>query len=435
MGHAQESAFREIKECLIPPLVLALYYVNRKTKISSDASKYGIGGVVLQEQDDGFWKPIAYFSRKLTNVELHYSPIEKEALGFTSLCKCASDYILGKPIIGVTDHKPLLPMLMKHCLDQLPPRIQRFRMRLLRFNIVKNSTSLLSSLDQLDVRTATSVQTYDFSTLYTSIPHNLLKSRITALIHNSFKRRNGSNRYTHIKITSGKGYFIDTVNPGGDNLYTADQICRMVEFLIDNIFVKFGGCLFRQVIGIPMGTNCAPLLADLFLYSYESEFLDNMIRGGHRKLARSFNLCYRYIDDLIVFNNKKFGDYVKEIYPSQLTVEKANTSDDLANYLDLTFIIESNNRLYTKLYDKRDDFDFHIVNFPFLSSNIPSRPSYGVYISQLIRYARCCSYYDDFGYRHKLLVDRLLSQGYEVKRLRNSFKKFHGRYPDLIGKY
>ena len=61
--------------------------------------------------------------------------------------------------------------------------------------------------------------------------------------------------------------------------------CRMVEFWIDNIFVKFGGCLFRQVIGIPMGPSCAPLLADLFLYSYESEFLDNMIRGGNRKLA------------------------------------------------------------------------------------------------------------------------------------------------------
>ena len=67
-----------------------------------------------------------------------------------------------------------------------------------------------------------------------------------------------------------------------------------------------------------------------------------MIRGGHRKLARSFNLCYQYIDDLIVFNNNKFGDYVKEIYPSQLTIEKANTSDDLANYPELTFIIESN---------------------------------------------------------------------------------------------
>ena len=100
----------------------------------------------------------------------------------------------------------------------------------------------------------------------------------------------------------------------------------MIEFLIDNIFVQFGGRLFRQVIGIPMGTNCAPLLADLFLYSYENEFLDNMIRSGHRRLARSFNLCYRYIDDLIVFNNKKFLDYLKEIYPSQLTVEKANKS-------------------------------------------------------------------------------------------------------------
>ena len=65
------------------------------------------------------------------------------------------------------------------------------------------------------------------------------------------------------------------------------------------------------------------------------------------------------------------------------------------------------------------------------SSNL----SYSVYISQLIRYARCCSYYDDFGYGHKLLFDRLLSQGYEVKRMRNSFKKFYGTYPDLIGKY
>ena len=178
-----------------------------------------------------------------------------------------------------------------------------------------------------------------------------------------FKRRNGSNRYTHIKINSRKGYFTDTINPGGDNLYTADQICRMVEFLIDNIFVKFGGCLFCQVIGIPMGTNCAPLLADLFLYSYESEFLD-MIRGGHRKLARSFNLCYRYIDDSIVFNNKKFENYVKDIYPSQLTVEKANTSDDLANYLDLTFIIESNNRLYTRLMPVKVT-SFREIHFDF----------------------------------------------------------------------
>ena len=140
--------------------------------------------------------------------------------------------------------------------------------------------------------------------------------------------------------------------------------------------------------GIPMGMNCAPLLADLFLYSYEDEFLDNMIRSDHRRLSRSYNLCYRYTDDLIVFNTKKFLDYLKEIYPSQLTVEKANKSDHLADYLDLTIMIDSGGKLLTRLYDnKRDDFDFHIVNFSFLSCTLPSGPSYGVFISQLIRYA------------------------------------------------
>ena len=199
--------------------------------------------------------------------------------------------------------------------------------------------------------------------------------------------------------------------------------------------MQFGGCLFRQVIGIPVRTDCAPLLAHLFLYSYENEFLDNMIKSGHRRLARSFNLCCRYIDDLIVFSNKKFLDYLKEIYPSQLTVEKANKPDHLADYLDLTFIIDSGGKLLTRLYDKRNDFDFHIVKFSFLSSNIPSCPSYGVYISQLIRYAWCCSHYEDFRYHHKCLVDRLLSQGYRALRHEKSFKKFYGKYQDLIEKY
>ena len=256
--------------------------------------------------------------------------------------------------------------------------------------ILKNSTSLLSSLDQLDACTATSVQTFDFSTLYTSIPHDLLKSRISNLVHNAFRKKDGSVRYTHIKVTRAQGYFTHDINGGGDNMYTADNFCKMIEFLIDNIFVQFGGRLFLLVIGIPMGTNCAPLLADLFLlflYSYEYEFLDSMIKSDHRRLARSFNLCYRYIDDLIVFNNKKILDYLFIIYPSELTVEKANKSDHLADYLDLTFIIDSGGKLSTRLYDKRNDFDFQNVNFPFLSSNIPSGSSYGVYISQLIRYA------------------------------------------------
>ena len=230
----------------------------------------------------------------------------------------------------------------------------------------------MSSLDQLDVRTATSVQTFDFSALYISISHDLLKSRISNLVYNAFRKKDGSVRYTYIRVTREKGYFTHDINGSRDGMYTADNICKMIEFLIDNIFVQFRERLFHEVIGIPMGINCAPLLADLFLYLYDNEFLDNVIRSGHRRLARSFNLCYRYTDDFISFNNKKFLDCLKERYPSQLTVEKANKSDHLTDYLDLTFVIDCEGKLSTRIYDKRDDLGFHICQFsiPFQQHTI-----------------------------------------------------------------
>ena len=102
-----------------------------------------------------------------------------------------------------------------------------------------------------------------------------------------------------------------------------------------------------------------------------------------RKLARKFNLSYRYIDDLISFNNKRFKEFISDIYPKQLTVSETTESTSVASYLDLLFIRDNSNNITTKLYDKRDTFGFHIVNFPFMSSNIPSAPPYGVYASQL----------------------------------------------------
>ena len=92
---------------------------------------------------------------------------------------------------------------------------------------------------------------------------------------------------------------------------------KMIEFLVDNIYVRFGGQLLRQMVGIPMETNCAPLLADLFLYCYENEFLDKLIKEGKRKLPRKFNLSYRYIDDFISFNNKRFKEIIFDIYPQR----------------------------------------------------------------------------------------------------------------------
>ena len=168
--------------------------------------------------------------------------------------------------------------------------------------ILKNSTNLLSSLGHLGVRKATSIQAFDFSTLYTFLPHDLLKSLMNNIINNAFKHTNGATRYTYIKVDRDKSYFTsDPLN--GDNKYTANDICKMIEFLVDNIYVWFAGQLFRQMVGISMGTNCVPLLADLFLYPYENELLDKLIKEDKRKPARKFNLSYRHIDDPISFNN------------------------------------------------------------------------------------------------------------------------------------
>ena len=164
-------------------------------------------------------------------------------------------------------------------------------------------------------------------------------------------------------------------------------------------------------------------------------FWINSFRKAKKKLARKFNLSYHYIDDLISFNNKRFKEFISDIYPIELTISETTESTSVASYLDLLFIRDNSNNITTKLYDKRDTFGFHIVNFPFMSSNIPSAPAYGVYASQLIRYACCCSNYSDFLSHHRALVTKLLSQGYKVNHFSNTFKKFYGRHTDLVGQY
>ena len=114
-----------------------------------------------------------------------------------------------------------------------------------------------------------------------------------------------------------------------------------------------------------------------------------------KKLARSFDFTFRYIDDVLSLNNSRFGDFVDRIYPIELEIKDITDTDKSASYLDLHLEIDSDRRLKTKLYDKRDDFNFHIVNFLFICINIPAAPAYGVYISKLIRHSRACGSYHD----------------------------------------
>ena len=131
-GPDQEKAFSLLKEELVKPTLLALYDPQVRTKISADASSFGLGAVLLQQFDTG-WRPVAYASRTMSETETRYAQIEKEALAVTWACEKFSDYILGRFFLIESDHKPLIPLLNTKSLNALPPRILRFRLRLDRF--------------------------------------------------------------------------------------------------------------------------------------------------------------------------------------------------------------------------------------------------------------------------------------------------------------
>ena len=132
-GESQRQAFDEVKQQLSSSPVLALYDPGKETCVSADASSYGLGAVLTQKQPDSSWRPVAYASRALTNTEVRYAQIEKESLAATWACERFSDYLIGKEFCLETDHKPLVTLLGSKNLDELPARVQRFRMRLMRF--------------------------------------------------------------------------------------------------------------------------------------------------------------------------------------------------------------------------------------------------------------------------------------------------------------
>ena len=142
------------------------------------------------------------------------------------------------------------------------------------------------------------------------------------------------------------------------------------------------------------------------------------------EIIEAFKSTSTYLDDLLNIDNPYFEGMINRIYPPELQLNKANTSDTEAPFLDLHLSI-SNEFVSSKIYDKRHDFDFDIVKFPFLNGDVPRSTSYGVYISQLIRFARVSSHVADFNAPYKSLTAKLLHQGYQYHKLRKTFSKFY----------
>ena len=132
-GPEQERVFSELKNDLRSTGTLALFEPERETRVSADASSYGLGAVLRQKQSNGNWKPVAYISRSMTATEQRSAQIEKEALALTWACEHLSQYLLGSKFTLETDHKPLIPLLSTKNLEDLPIRVQRFRLRMMRY--------------------------------------------------------------------------------------------------------------------------------------------------------------------------------------------------------------------------------------------------------------------------------------------------------------
>ena len=155
---------------------------------------------------------------------------------------------------------------------------------------IKNSCEVLNKLKSRGFR-ASSLSTYDFSTLYTTLPHNLIKDKLVDLIERTFPRQ-GS---LYIACNDRNAIFTSDAVRNYD-LWSCQKVCEALTFLLDNIYIRFGSKLYRQVVGIPMDTNCSPLVADLFLFCYERGFMLSLSEDNQSGVIEAFNSTSRYLD-------------------------------------------------------------------------------------------------------------------------------------------
>ena len=157
------------------------------------------------------------------------------------------------------------------------------------------------------------MSTYDFSTLYTTLLHNLIKDKLVDLIERIFQRECSlfiacNDRNTFFTSDAVRNY----------NFWSCQRVCEALTFLLDNIYIRFGSKLYRQNRDIPVGTNCVPLVADLFLFCYEKDFMLSLSEDNQSDDIEVFNSTSRYLDDLLNIDNDFFDSMVNRIHPSEL---------------------------------------------------------------------------------------------------------------------
>ena len=298
------------------------------------------------------------------------------------------------------------------------------------FWIAENNAEVVSAMTRISKKSnAKCVSTYDFSTLYTMIPHDKLIEVLYSIV--DFVFNDGDRSF--ISVTENGANWVKGKRSVA-KLFTKDKVKEILSYLITNSYFQVGGALFRQVIGIPIGSDPAPFLANLFLFHYESKWIRNTKNSEYGR-TRKFGNVFRFLDDLIAINDGgEFNKSFSEIYPPELSLKKESISDQHATFLDLNITI-SNNTFHHKLFDKRDAYSFSIVRFPFKCSNMPRKMFYSTIGAEMLRICRATSQYNEFLVSSATFGKRMVKQGAINNSIRGVLNKMINRHGQEFNKF
>ena len=297
------------------------------------------------------------------------------------------------------------------------------------FNCYWSVNCTTAFLDKLKLTSVYSVQTFDFSTLYTNLDQQQIEFHLNQVVDLVF---NSSNR-KFLCIGWEKSFFSAKCYRGY-RCFEIEQFKAAIRYILSEVYVSFGGLLFRQSRGIPMGGNCSPLLADLFLSHCEFVYMNKLIKDKKFGLAKLLSFNSRYIDDICVINYKDFETRIPIIYPSDLIAERCGNDIHNAVYLDTRISISQGN-LRTSVYHKVDDFNFEVVLLTFPSSLIPLSMGLNVFAGQVLRYLRICSHLHDVVDKTNKTLLLLKSRGYESRKLKIFCERLISKHNEALFKF
>eukprot|EP00033_Pygsuia_biforma_P006999 GCRY01007935.1.p1 GENE.GCRY01007935.1~~GCRY01007935.1.p1 ORF type:complete len:352 (+),score=57.36 GCRY01007935.1:130-1056(+) len=287
--------------------------------------------------------------------------------------------------------------------------------------------------------------------MYTNLPQDDLVDKVGLVIDEAIayaaskvtRRTRHSSQALNMRVFLSKSVDAEWTqsarNVGSEHCRTLTplDLKEIVGTVVHSTFVAYDHGVLRQILGLPMGTNSAPLLANLYLYYYESRLIDTL-STTHPDIPPQLENTFRLIDDVLSVDCPVFRELTSptsrfpSFYPRALLLEETTASRDPPFVHFLGMKISGGQKLSLDVYDKRRSFPFSPILYPHISSNVPSSSLYGIFMGQLHRFSRICSSVRPFLKNVLHLLQTMRHRGYSQRRLLRQLKSFfqtHSPYP------